>query len=124
RQVLRALENERVFVQLERGKREQSILFSASQMLGAALNEAAVIDAGLEASQQIAPYDFAAITLYDADSKRHSVRKAVGVHADEFQGLNFRDNNSLTAMAVKNHHYLPYRGDFDPRQQTVYTRRE
>ena len=41
RQVLRALENERVFVQLERGKREQGILFSASQMLGAALNEAA-----------------------------------------------------------------------------------
>jgi two-component system cell cycle response regulator len=124
RQVLRALENERVFVQLERGKREQSILFSASQMLGAALNEAAVIDAGLEASQQIAPYEFAAITLYDADSRRHTVRKAVGVHADEFQNLTFRDNNSLTAMAVKNHHYLPYRGDFDPRQQTVYTRRE
>jgi diguanylate cyclase (GGDEF)-like protein len=124
RQALRALENERVFVQLERGKREQSILFSASQMLGAALNEAAVIDAGLEASQQIAPFDFGAITLYDAETKRHTVRKAVGVHADEYQSLNFRDNNSLTAMAVKNRHYLPYRGDFDPRQQTVYTKRE
>jgi diguanylate cyclase (GGDEF)-like protein len=26
-------------------------------------------------------------------------------------------------MVVKNRHYLPYRGDFDPRQQTVFTRR-
>ncbi len=123
-QVLRALENERIFVQLERGKREQTILWRASQMLGAALNEAAVIDAGLEAAEQISPYDFAAITLYDSEARRHTVRKAVGVHASEFDGLTFRDNTSLTAMAVKNRHYLPYRGDFDPRQQTVYTRRE
>ena len=122
-QVLRALQNERVFVQLERSKREQTILYRASQALGAALDDKAVVEAALAAAAEIAPFDFAAITRYDAEGKRHRVHAAVGEHADEFRGLTFRDNTSLTAMAVKNRHYLPYRGDFDPRQQTVYTKR-
>lgn len=120
--VERALENERVFVQLERSKREQTVLHLASQSLGAALDEGAVVEAGLEAAELIAPYDFAAITLYDAEDRRHRVRRAVGVNAEKFEGLTFRDNTSLTAMAVKNRHYLPYRGEFDSRQ-TVFTKR-
>jgi diguanylate cyclase (GGDEF)-like protein len=122
-QVLRIVENERVFVQLERSKREQTILYRASQRLGAALSEDAVIEAGLDAAKEIAPFDFAAITLYDAEHKRHRVRSAVGEAADAFQKLSFRDNTSLTAMVVKNRHYLPYRGEFDPRQQVVFTKR-
>ena len=53
----------------------------------------------------------------------HCVRKAIGEGADGLLNLSFRDNTSLTAMAVKNRHYLPYRGEFDPRQQVVYTRK-
>ncbi|HEY6876710.1 MAG TPA: sensor domain-containing diguanylate cyclase [Polyangiales bacterium] len=124
RQVLRALENERVFVQLERTKSEQTVLHRASQALGAALTEEAVIEAGLAAAAQIAPFDFAAVTRYDAEHQRHSVRRAVGEGADELKDLSFSDNSSLTAMAVKNRHYLPFRGDFDGQRQVVYTRRE
>ncbi len=124
RQVLRALENERVFVQLERTKSEQTVLHQASQALGAALTEQAVIEAGLAAAAQIAPFDFAAVTRYDAEAQRHSVRRAVGEGADELKDLSFRDNSSLTAMAVKNRHYLPFRGDFDGQRQMVYTRSE
>ena len=123
RQILRTLTNERVFVQLERSKREQTVLYRASQRLGAALSEEAVIEAGLEAAAAIAPYDFAAVTAFDAQTKRHSVRRAVGDGCDAFERLTFRDNASLTAMAVKNRHYLPYRGEFDERQQIVYTKR-
>ncbi len=123
RQVLRAIENERVFMQLERTKSEQTVLHQASQALGAALDEDSVIDAGLKAAAQIAPYDFAAVTLYDAEHKRHVVRRAVGSGAEDFANLSFRDNASLTAMAVKNRHYLPYRGEFDGRQQVVYTKK-
>lgn len=122
-QVLRAIENERVFVQLEKSKREQTYLYRASQALGEALTEDQVVDAGLSAAKDIAPYDFAALTLYDRETKRHTVRKAVGQGAERLQKLSFRDNTSLTAMAVKNRHYLPYRGEFDPKQQVVYTRR-
>lgn len=121
--VLRALENERVFVQLERSKREQTVLYKTSTALGAALDEAAVVDAGLLAAREIALFDFAAITLYDPELKKHSVRRAVGEGAEAFAGLTFQDNTSLTAMAIKNRHYLPYRGDYDPRTQTVFTRR-
>src|SRR5205085_10956644 len=34
-----------------------------------------------------------------------------------------RDNTSLTAMAIKNRHYLPYRCEFDAMSQVVYTRK-
>ena len=124
RHVLRAMENERVFVELERSKSEQTVLHHASQALGAALTEEAVIEAGLCAAAEIAPFDFAAVTRYDAEHGRHSVRRAVGEGADELKDLSFRDNSSLTAMALKNRHYLPFRGGFDGERQVVYTRSE
>jgi two-component system cell cycle response regulator len=121
--LLRAVENERVFMQLERSKQEHAVLRRASQALGAAQSEQAVLDAGLSAASEIAPYDFAAVTQYDADAHTHSVRRAVGEGAANVLNLSFGDNTSLTAMAVKNRHYLPYRGEYDPGSQVVYTRK-
>ena len=34
-----------------------------------------------------------------------------------------RQCNSLTAMVVKNRHYLPYRGEFDAKQQVLFTKK-
>ena len=121
--ILRALENERVFLQLEHSKREQGILYRASQALGTALNQEAVVDAGLTAALEIAAHDFAAVTEYEAEARAHVVRRATGERAVDFEGLRFRDNSSLTAMVVKNRHYLPYRGEFDPSQQVLFTKR-
>ena len=122
--LLRALENERVFVQLERSKREQDVLFEASQALGAALTEEAVWNAALAAASQLVLHDFAAVTHYDGQAGQHSIRCARGEGAASFHGLSFRDNASLTAMAVKNRHYLPFRGEFDRHNQIVFTRTE
>jgi len=121
--LLRALENERLFVQLERSKREHAVLHKASQALGAAQDEPAVLDAALSAASEIAPYDFAAVTCYDVETRTHAVRRAVGERASELHNLSFRDNTSLTAMAVKNRHYLPYRGELDAASQVVFTRK-
>jgi two-component system cell cycle response regulator len=99
------------------------VLRRAAQALGAALTEQAVLEAVLSAAAEIAPYDFAAVTQYDPDTHVHCVRKAIGEGADGLLNLSFRDNTSLTAMAVKNRHYLPYRGEFDPGSQVVYTRK-
>jgi diguanylate cyclase (GGDEF)-like protein len=121
--LLRSVENERVFMQLERSKREHTVLYRASAALGAAADEQAVLDAALSAAAEIAPYDFAAVTHYDPDSRTHVVRRAVGDGAEALANLSFRDNTSLTAMAVKNRHYLPYRGEFDAGSQLVYTRK-
>ncbi len=120
-EALRAIRNERVFVQLERTKREQTMLFRASRELGAALTEDQVIEAGLSAAAGLARYDFAAITAYDEAKHTHRVVVAVGEGAEIVRGLSFKDNASLTAMVVKNKHYLPYRGEYDARQQTLFT---
>ncbi|HEY2734344.1 MAG TPA: sensor domain-containing diguanylate cyclase, partial [Polyangiales bacterium] len=122
--LLRALENERVFVQLERSKREHTVLYEASQALAAALTEQAVLNAALKAAAQIVGHDFAAVTHYDREARQHSIRRSVGDGADRFAQLSFRDNTSLTAMVVQNRHYLPLRGDFDPQRQTVFTRQK
>lgn len=121
-QVLRGIQNERVFVQLERSKREQAQLFKASRELGAALTEDQVLDAGLASAAALARFDFAAITYFDPEKKQHSVRIARGEGADAVQGLVFKDNHSLAAMVVKNKHYLPYKGELDPKQ-VLYSQR-
>ena len=121
--VLRAFENERVFMALETAKREQEILFRVSQDLSTALTQDAVMEVGLKAAAEIAPHDFAAITEYQAEGRRHVVKRAAGERALDFQGLRFRDNTSLTAMVVKNRHYLPYRGEFDAKQQVLFTKK-
>jgi len=115
-QVLRGIQNERVFVQLERSKREQGQLFKASRELGAALTEDEVLDAGLSAAAALARFDFAAVTFFDAEKRLHSVRTARGMGADVVRGTSFKDNHSLAAMVVKNKHYLPYKGELDPKQ--------
>ncbi len=121
--ILRAFENERVFMQLERSKLEQEILYQVSQDLSMARTQDAVMEVGLNAAKQIAPHDFAAITDYQPEGRRHTVRRASGERALDFQGLRFRDNASLTAMVVKNRHYLPYRGEFDSQQQVLFTKK-
>jgi diguanylate cyclase (GGDEF)-like protein len=121
--ILRAFENERVFVQLESAKREQETLYRVSQALSTALTQDVVMELGLTAANEIAPHDFAAITEYQPEGRRHVVRRAAGERALDFQGLRFRDNASLTAMVVKNRHYLPYRGEFDSKQQVLFTKK-
>ncbi len=121
--ILRAVQNERVFVQLERSKAEQGMLYRASQSLASALTEEQVLEAALKSARDIADYDFAAITLYDTAAKKHTIRRAVGEGSTRLEGVSFGDNAGLCAMAVKNRHYLPYRGEWDPSQQIVYTRK-
>ena len=110
-------------MQLERAKLEQEILYRVSQEFSTARTQDAVMEVGLKAAKEIAAYDFAAITEYQPEGRRHSVRRASGEQALDFQGLRFRDNTSLTAMVVKNRHYLPYRGEFDSKQQVLFTKK-
>lgn len=123
RQILRTLENERVFVQLEQSKYEQTILHHASQALGAALSESDVLDAAVHAASEIALHDFCAVTIYERAKRRHLIQRAIGKGAEGLAGTTFVDNTSLTAMVVKNRHYLPYQGEYDEKQHVVFTKR-
>jgi len=118
----RAIENERVFVQLERTKVEQGKLYRAAEGLGAAINEQEVVDAGVSAAGEIATVDFAAFTAFDEMSGCHQIRAVSGEDFQDLVGERFDDNTGLVSMAVRNRHPLPYRGEFDPSHQLLFSK--
>jgi diguanylate cyclase (GGDEF)-like protein len=124
RHCLRAIQNERVFIQLERAKVEQGKLYRAAQALGSALSEKDVLDVAVRAAREIASFDFAAVTIVDEESERrmHEVVAANGEIAD-LVGARFAHNAGLVSMVVQNRCALPYRGEFDAAHQVVLTRR-
>ncbi len=121
--ILRAIENERVFVQLERAKVEQGKLYRAAGALASATTEAQVIEAGVNGAREFAAFDFAVVTLFDRTGGEHEICAASGEGADELVGQRFKHNSGLVSMVVANRHALPYRGDYDPSRQVVFTRR-
>ncbi|MEO6575850.1 MAG: sensor domain-containing diguanylate cyclase, partial [Polyangiaceae bacterium] len=125
RYCLRAIQNERVFVQLERAKVEQGKLYRAAQALGAALSEKEVLEAGVRAAREIASFDLAAVTIYDPVTKTHEVCAATSAKGeiDDLVGARFAHNTGLVSMVVQNKFPLPYRGDYDAAHQVVLTRR-
>jgi two-component system cell cycle response regulator len=143
RHCLRAIQNERVFIQLERAKVEQGKLYRAAQSLSAALTEKDVLEAAVKSAREIASIDFAAVTIFDDVARIHEVVAAKGpVHAargqghssnsseagtgseiDDLVGARFAPNAGLVSMVVLNRCALPYRGEFDAAHQVVLTRR-
>ena len=148
---LRAIQNERVFVQLERAKVEQGKLYRAAKSLGGALSEVDVLDAGVKAAREIASFDLAVVTLWDEKAKMHEVRAASAI-GDEgpsatastdgtsgvtiassvvkgergvsaLVGARFAPNAGLVSMVVQNRFPLPYKGDFDASHQVVLAKR-
>jgi two-component system cell cycle response regulator len=122
---LRAIQNERVFLQLERGKVEQGKLYRAAQALGAALSEKDVVDAGVRAAREIASFDLAAVTVYDETSKSHEVvaAKSSDGEIDDLVGVRFLHNAGLVSMVVQNRCPLPYRGELEAGPKVVLTKR-
>jgi len=123
RYAVRAIQNERVFVQLERAKVEQGKLYRAAEALGAATTEADVVEAGVKSAREITSVDFAAVTLFDEAAKMHEIRAVSGDGAADIVGQRFRHNAGLVSMVLQNRHPLPYRGEYDPQRQIVFTRR-
>ncbi|MGH7269957.1 MAG: diguanylate cyclase [Polyangiaceae bacterium] len=122
---LRAIQNERVFLQLERAKVEQGKLYRAAQSLGAALSEADVVEAGVKAAREIASFDVAAVTLFDPETKSHEVvaAKSADGAVDDWVGFRFFHNAGLVSMVVQNRCPLPYRGECVAGHKVVLSKR-
>ncbi|MGD0523659.1 MAG: diguanylate cyclase [Polyangiaceae bacterium] len=122
---LRAIQNERVFLQLERAKVEQGKLYRAAQALQAALSEKDVVDAGVRAAREIASFDLAAVTVYDEGAKTHEVvaAKSADGTIDDLVGVRFSQNAGLVSMVVQNRCALPYRGEYEAGRQVVLSKR-
>lgn len=122
---LRAIQNERVFLHLERAKVEQGKLYRAAQALGAALSEKDVVDAGVRAAREIASFDLAAVTVYDETSKTHEVvaAKSSDGEIDDLVGVRFAHNAGLVSMVVQNRCPLPYRGELEAGPKVILSKR-
>ncbi|MRG94775.1 sensor domain-containing diguanylate cyclase [Polyangium spumosum] len=123
RYAVRAIQNERVFVQLERAKVEQGRLYRAVESLNAATTEAEVVEAGLRTAREITSVDFAAVTLYDEAQKAHEIRAVSGGDEANLVGQQYKKNAGLVSMALENKHPLPYRGEYDEKRQIVFTKK-
>ena len=125
RYCLRAIQNERVFVQLERAKVEQGKLYRAAQALGAAMSEKDVVHAGVRAAREIASFELAAVTIWDESTKMHEVcaARSEGGEIEDLVGQRFKQNTGLVSMVVTNRFPLPYKGEFDPAHQVVLSKR-
>ena len=125
RYCLRAIQNERVFVQLERAKVEQGKLYRAAQALGAALSEKDVVEAGVRAAREIASFELAAVTIWDEAGKMHEVcaARSEDGKVEALVGQRFKQNTGLVSMVVTNKFPLPYKGEFDPAHQVVLSKR-
>lgn len=125
RYCLRAIQNERVFVQLERAKVEQGKLYRAAQALGAALSEKDVVEAGVRAAREIASFELAAVTIWDDATRMHEVcaARSEGGEIDGLVGQRFKHNTGLVSMVVTNRFPLPYKGEHDPAHQVVLNKR-
>jgi diguanylate cyclase (GGDEF)-like protein len=122
RQILRAIQSERVFAAVERGKYEHERFYRASELLNRALTPDQVFATAFDAARSIVDFDFAAITLYDRETRRHTIAATTGDCADDLEGTSYGDNAGLAAMVVKNKHYLPAGGELRGKETPVYTR--
>ncbi|HTB73246.1 MAG TPA: sensor domain-containing diguanylate cyclase [Polyangiaceae bacterium] len=122
---LRAIQNERVFLQLERAKVEQGKLYRAAQALGSALSEKDVVEAGVKAAREIASFDLAAVTVYDESTRTHEIvaAKCADGKIDDLVGVRFAHNTGLVSMVVQNRCPLPYRGEYEAGHKTVLSKR-
>jgi diguanylate cyclase (GGDEF)-like protein len=126
RQILRAIQSERVFAAVERGKYEHERFYRASELLNRALTPDQVFATAFQAAREICDFDFAAITLYDRGSKRHTIAAVTGESGPDVSGLegqSYSDNAGLAAMVVKNKHYLPAGGELRGKETPIYTKK-
>jgi diguanylate cyclase (GGDEF)-like protein len=119
--LLSIIANERVFTQLRKAKSEQGKLLGASERLVQVINEKDAAKAAIEAAEHIAQFDLAVVTLAD-DNGRQQVRAATGEGHELLQGASFKGGSGLAAASLKTRHYLPHRGELDPKQQIVLSK--
>lgn len=117
----RSIQNERVFIQLERAKVQQGKLYRAAELLSQATTEAQVIEHGVSSAREFASFDFAAVTLHHRGTGEHEICAVSGAGGQALLGQRFRHNAGLVGMVTENHHPLPYRGQYDPKRQLVFS---
>lgn len=111
REVLRAVESERIFANMDRMRQEQERFFEAFALLNDALKLDDAATKLLEAVDCIKTLDFLAVTAYQVESGTHRIlRLRSSAHkSSDWEGREFKNSDGgLVAMAIKNGRPLPY----------------
>ncbi len=123
REVLRALEVERVLGEVRRGRDEKARFFRAIEELNRAVDPGAVFAAVVENARTLANLDFVAVTLVQQEdgARLHRVVKVAGSPtARALEGRSFSDNNGLVANVVRYGTPLPGRALPQMEQRVVF----
>lgn len=107
----------RTVAELERDAREREVhalrahrlahYFDTSKQLTSTLALDEILGFAIEASQQLADFDFAAVVQTDPGSKQFQVRKAAGEGEGKIVGKSGSVDGSLVGWVIKNEQYLP-----------------
>jgi two-component system cell cycle response regulator len=119
--LLSFIANERLFNHLQKAKFEQGKLLLASELLSGSQEEKDLLKAALIAVGRIVPFDLGAVALVAEDGDQ-VVCEAAGPKSEGLVGVVVSATESLASAALKNRHYLPYRGELDPKQQILLSR--
>ncbi len=118
--IVRTIENERLFTQIEKSKYELGRFFDASRKLNTVLTTEEALKTTIDCIKDIVPFEFAAITTIN-DNAQHQIRAAFGV-LEEAIGKQFYDNNGLVSMVCRNRHYLPYGGKVRDGKMLIFSK--
>jgi two-component system cell cycle response regulator len=122
--LVKNIQNERLFMSIERSKFKQNQFYKASAALVSALTLEEVYEKTESSLQGLFQLDFGAVTLYEQASDTHTIHRVFGsLDYSNLQDETFKTNHSLVSIAVKNRHYLPTRGNFDHRQMVVFKKK-
>lgn len=118
--IIRTIENERLFSEIEKSKYELSRFFDASRKLNTVLTTQDALATTLECIEDIVPFEFAAITQ-TLSNDEHEIVAASGALKENI-GNRFYDNNGLVSMVTRNKHYLPYGGKVRDGKTLVFSK--
>ena len=107
-ELVRAMESERILLELQAERDEKELFYEAIEQLNRKTTTPEVLDAALGAVSRIVPLDFGAITLHEPEEVRtpHHVVRAVrsgtgGLETHELEGFRFAAETGLVASAVR-----------------------
>lgn len=122
-QIVKVVRTERTIIYMARSRHEQGKLYRAASKLKDAVREEQVVEVLFESAKEIMKWDFAAFTTYNRTRRSHCIAFAEGKESVEIRGLTFTSNEGLVSQAVKLGYALPWKGDYDPQRQIIFTRK-
>jgi diguanylate cyclase (GGDEF)-like protein len=112
-EILRAVDAERLMIDMKRTRDEKERFYEAIERLNRTTKPLEVFDATLEVARGMVPVDFGAVTLVEEREGRivHRIARVLGAEAGRptaaLEGLEFGDETGLVASAVRLGSSLP-----------------